>query len=669
MLPQDIIVADEQDLQARLRKISPWRVIPGVKTFESWRTVPEWYATRDQWLKRGRKVRPKEKPTARWISTVERDSDNMLAGLPVWLDDDDLTLLIEREIPLYHADQTQAVNLQPRTLACLGYEGIFFEPAAKNSFVWWNPEKENPDPGKIGDWETASAWESAQKCWQKGYLTRQLVRQHVNGKKIIGVKAGGKTRHVWIDHDFHGRDRTVFLAQAEVLLNAFHGWGTWHYQVALDDIDGMHYILTFDTLHDLDRATATLRKTLRELDRRHPELAEKAHAAGMRTLGELEIMPNLGEGCRLPLCRGYQMLLDKPLPMVAYRGRQVQDVIGYMAWLNDPERKYMAKEEILDLLWMKLAPAYKGADCHVGKKAANKMPASSIGSMKHCCRQKTTGFWLGTFNPPSSLNAFIMVTARIFVFEAVSQHRAVALLKEYVRAIPSSGWGCSSRLVAQDFRKIDKAIRQKVKRAYSGNGGQGNIELSNEKLEKAVACWQAAGFKLSDKSTWDACWNSFAAVADFAWTEQDLHDIDVYLGPVLGKKHRHLAANVATGMAKMAAVKHASENGMDYGYWEMFLRDEYGVSCGNRKKMAAILKAAKDLGIIAVHSKAIWFSDGRKGFATVYRPGDRVASRIVLSRSAPSDEGGPEGPPRYSPLLTPVGLPTLPQVVPTAEDM
>jgi hypothetical protein len=62
-------------------------------------------------MKRGRKVRPKEKPTARWISTVERDSDNMLAGLPVWLDDDDLTLLIEREIPLYHADQTQAVNL------------------------------------------------------------------------------------------------------------------------------------------------------------------------------------------------------------------------------------------------------------------------------------------------------------------------------------------------------------------------------------------------------------------------------------------------------------------------------------------------------------------------------------------------------------------------------
>jgi hypothetical protein len=82
----------------------------------------------------------------------------------------------------------------------------------------------------------------------------------------------------------------------------------------------------------------------------------------------------------------------------------------------------------------------------------------------------------------------------------------------------------------------------------------------------------------------------------------------------------------------MAAVKYASENGIDYSYWQLFFADEYGIKCGNRNKVARILQAGKDLELIAVHSKAIWFPDGRKGFATVYCPGDRVATRIALTR-------------------------------------
>ena len=300
--------------------------------------------------------------------------------------------------------------------------------------------------------------------------------------------------------------------------------------------------------------------------------------------------------------------------------------VSYMEWLNNPERKHMPKEEILDLLWYKLAPSHRVVPHKEQKYSTPTNDATfTIGSLRHCCRQKTTGFWRGTFHPQGSLNTFIMVTARIFNFEGVSQKYAVDLLKQYVRDIPSSAWECSSRLVAQDFRKIDKDIQQKVKKAYDGNRGQSDIALSDSKLEKAVACWQSAGFRLSDKSTWDNCWNSFAVVPDVEWTEQDVHDIDVYLGPLLGKRHSHLAVKVANGMAKVAAVKHASENGIDYTYWQEFLSDEFGINCGNRNKMAAILKGAKELGILAIHSKAIWNSDGRDGFATVYRPGDRFA--------------------------------------------
>jgi hypothetical protein len=399
------------------------------------------------------------------------------------------------------------------------------------------------------------------------------------------------------DYGTWTEDEWFALMQAEVLLDAFHGWGTWHYQVALDDIDGMHYILTFNRAYDLGQATAKARKCLKELDRRHPDLGKQAIAAGMPTFANMEIKPSVTVGCRLPLCRGYQMLLDRPLAD--------QDVVAYMEWLNDPKRKYMPKEEILDLLWYKLAPSHKAVP-QKQQKCSIPDGKFTIGSLRHCCRQKTTGFWRGTFNPQGSLNSFMIVTARIFNFEGVPQEQAVDLLKQFVREIPGSAWECSSRLVAQDFRKIDKDIVQKAKKAYDGNRGQSDIALSDSKLEKAVACWQSAGFRLSDKSTWDNCWNSFAAVPDVEWTEQDVHDIDVYLGPLLGKRQWHLAVKVANGMAKVAAVKHASENGIDYTYWQRFLSDEFGINCGNRNKMAAILKAARELGILAIHSKAIW---------------------------------------------------------------
>jgi hypothetical protein len=55
---------------------------------------------------------------------------------------------------------------------------------------------------------------------------------------------------------------------------------------------------------------------------------------------------------------------------------------------------------------------------------------ADIGSLKGCCRQKVVGFWRGTFNPPGSLNKFIMVSARILFFEGVAEQDAVELLKK-----------------------------------------------------------------------------------------------------------------------------------------------------------------------------------------------------------------------------------------------
>ena len=597
-----------------------------LRTFDHWRQVPESFATTTQWLKRGRKVQPNEKPTARWISTVEAAPGD--CG-EIWLDDPDLFLLVETEIPLYHIDQTKPVNLTARSVAYLGFEEIFYEAVRKDRHILRNE-----------DWMTIKARPGADFFWAMCLLTRQTVRQHVNGSKIIGVMATDKTRFVAIDHDFHGNDPTVFLEQAAVLLNHFHGWGTWHHQVKVGQITGMHHILTFDQPKNLKKVIAVVRKRLIQLDQQHPDLAARAKAAGMPTFSKMEVFPQPNKGFRLPLCQGYQMLLDRPLPMVEVRGQMVQDVVGYVNWLNDPSRSYMPKAEILALLSCNLGAGKEKikdqpmvTKQQAAKKTTNKQQPSEIGSLKGCCRQKTVGFWLGTFHPPGSLNKFIVVSARILFFEGVAEEDAVELLKKYVRDIPDDARDCSSRLLAEDWAAIDANIVDDVAAAYNGNSGQEDIEVSTDKLRMSVACWRKIGFKLSDKTTWGHSRRRPKGNLRVVWSDEDRKNIRCYLGPALGKKHAHLACEVAEGIVKLVARQHASENGMDYGYWAAFLNDQYGIACGNRNKVARIIRACEALGLVEVHCRAIWGQ--RRGFATVYRPGGLARNRNKEERKAP----------------------------------
>ncbi len=597
-----------------------------IRSFDHWRQVPKIYATKTQWLKRGRKVKPDEEPTARWISTVEATPGDFRE---VWLDDPDLLLLVETAIPLYHVDQTKPVNLAARSIAYLGYEEIFYEPARKDRHILRNE-----------DWLTIKARPGADFFWAMCLLTRQLVRQHINGSKIIGVMSTEKTRFVAVDHDFHGNDRDVFLEQAAVLLDHFHGWGTWHYQVKVGQITGMHCILTFDHPKNLKKVIAVVCKRLVQLDQQHPDLAARAKAAGMPTFAKMEVFPQANKGLRLPLCQGYQMLLDRPLPMVEVRGRMVQDVVGYVNWLNDPARKHMPKQEILDLLRQNLgAGKEKIKDKPVVSKqktAKNNIQMqqpSEIGSLKGCCRQKTVGFWSGTFNPPKSLNRFIVVSARILFFEGVAEDAAVELLKKYVRELPVDAQDCSSRLLAEDWLAIDTDIVNDVAKAYGGNSGQKDIDNSTDKLKTSVVCWQKSGFKLSDRSTWNRRARRPKGNLHVSWTDEDRDNIRRNLGPALGKKHAHLACEVAETIVKLVARQHASHNGMDYSYWATFLHNKHDIRCGNRNKMARIIRACKALGLIEVHRKAIWGE--RRGFATVYRPGELARNKNNKERNVP----------------------------------
>ena len=202
-----------------------------------------------------------------------------------------------------------------------------------------------------------------------------------------------------------------------------------------------------------------------------------------------------------------------------------------------------------------------------------------------------------------------------------------------MRELPVDARDCSQRLVDENWSTIDATIQYDVAKIYSDNAGQKDIEISNAKMKLAVACWQKIGFKLSNKTTWSHRARRPEGNLDVSWSDEDRKNISNYLGPALGKKHAHLACDVAEGIVKLVAKQHASENGMDYGYWAAFLKDQYGIACGNRNKVARIIRACEALGLVEVHCKAIWGQ--RRGFATIYRPGGLARNKNNKERNVP----------------------------------
>ena len=313
--------------------------------FQSWKEVSENFKTRTQWLKAGRRVGDGEQPQARVLYPRIVEA----SGFPYWDESvleqyDEFVLVTDPPTHLFHFDQTVAYNASSRTKAYEAFEEIFLRHSRKDSF---GRKTDSATGDELDDWVTITVFPNSQ---QFQFLNGQLIRQHVNQKQIVGVKGTERTRFLLLDLDYHGRDQAVFEAQAEVLLNALHGRGTWHFQVKRQDVTGLQMICVFAEPVDLQVVTEKLETILRELDQQNPELALKAKAVGMKTLAELEIYPDPNQSVRLPLCRDREMLLDKSLPLVTHRNQQVQDVEGYIRWIEDPNREYMPKEKVLDYL-------------------------------------------------------------------------------------------------------------------------------------------------------------------------------------------------------------------------------------------------------------------------------------------------------------------------------
>jgi len=217
-----------------------------VREFEGWKNIPPNFKTRNQWLRAGRRVTDAEKPTARVVYPQIVEGMWTFGPETVILEDrwDDFTVISDGSTPLFHLNQTVPYTAQERTRAYFAFEDIFLKYARRDV---WIRKTDLMTGEEEEDWFTESEWPFASKPHQRNRLTAALTRQHINQKQILGVKGSEWTRFVIIDLDFHGRNLMVFERQAEVLLNKFHGVGTWHYQVKRHDVTGIQFIYVFGT--------------------------------------------------------------------------------------------------------------------------------------------------------------------------------------------------------------------------------------------------------------------------------------------------------------------------------------------------------------------------------------------------------------------------------------
>lgn len=469
---------------------------PELPRLRTWEKPPE-LETRSRWERWNRRVRRGEKPTAILVYEVTRKKF-VGDGVPP----ETVTLL--REIGLFAIDQTKKFRPTPKTRAIRALANIFLRYSSSHFYLWHTE----------GEWKSCN-----------GRLSFERFREHLDQKTIYGVRGNGRwTRYGGIDLDLHNGDKDIFLEQLDVLLEEFHGRDGWHYQVADIDAMGVHLLQVLAERLDYELYRSGLRARLQALDLKYPALTQRAKNAGMKSLGNLEIFPNVGNGLRLVFCRGRTMLLDTPLPQILVKGKYAVDVERYIAWVDNPVA-YMPRKDVREYIVTRLVTRQVGA----GPVASNiaepsvitpKQPIRASSAVNTPVRNNVTGkyarliidFWSGKNTPQKSLNQNILLLANIAPFYFATREEAVTAIENMIDGFDDISF--SERLSSGNKDEISRVVRNAVKKAFTSS-------LSNQKLIATFDAWSQKGFNPFDKSTWFVTAGRMKLGAHFDWTQAD----------------------------------------------------------------------------------------------------------------------------------------------------
>lgn len=585
-------LAKRLERQKRLQQQENSPATQSLRTFESWSEVTKDFKTRKQWLRAGRRVGKQEAPSARVVCPELIFSGEEIPHEATILDEqDDFSIVTDQITTLFHESQTNAYTPKPRTKAYWEFEEIFLRYARKDSWI----RKTDKSGAEQEDWITEHENPFETNVHRSNRLSDQHIRQHINQKQIIGIKGGRFTRSVVIDLDFHGRDLELFERQAEILLDRFHGTGTWHYQVKRHDVTGLQLIQVFEKPRELETAVAEIRDILVQLDMENPDQSTAAKSCGMKSLANLEIYPtpNNGNGVRLPLCRDREMFLDAPLPLQKIGEREVQNVEAYIAWLTDPNRKYMPKEQILGYLHYHAyqAPRTRSKT----KPSSTSMEVSSKKRWKGNMRKLLYEFWVDGNHNDIPLNEHLVVIGRLAAAFGYSDKEICEGLERMVRSLPESARDCSSRLLSGAFKKIDRVIQSTAEYVCNPTGHQPMNKESKEIFAGALSNWQ--GFDPLNTKTWKVPIEKAFVAPN--WTDEQIRRLVAFFKKPLFVKDEVLIMRFINAIVQLTCVKEKEGNGWGTEYLMKWMKSNFPeIKCGNDQKRQNIIDCLKDEGII-----------------------------------------------------------------------
>lgn len=583
--------------------------IPRLHTWE----MPPDLDTRSRWEQHNRKILKGERPKAVLVLEVKRkkfcgDVTNDGKKSPP---SEIITKYLE--VGLYSFDQTKKFQPTLRTLAIRELRNIYLKYSSSEYYLWRFEEK----------------WHSCH-----GRLSGERFLDHLDQKAIYGVRGNSRfTRYGGIDLDWHKGDKSIFLEQLNILLDEFHGRDGWHYQVADQDAQGVHFLQVSPDTFEYDLYRSGLRARLQAIDRKHPHLANRAKDAGMKTLSDLEIFPNVINGLRLPFCIGRTMLLAGPLPKILLRGRQVVDVEKYIAWVNSPSA-YMSREDVYAFITSRLVARQdsgKRVVTNNEKPSANPIaqpkPRDSEStstirhSIKHQYATAIIAFWSGNDAPQKSLNRQILLLANVAPFYYDRPESAVTAIEDMIEGLDDVEF--SDRLSSGKRAEVSNVVKRNVKEAFSKS-------KSNPKLVATFEAWAKRGFNPFDKSTWANNVSGLKLGADFDWTPSDKSVLD-QIQAIL----RTCEIQTAAFVKELVRIVAGHDGELAITFVERLLV-KHGIKKGSNRdrKATKVMKLLRDHNWIVLLSECSWHprqSDKSQssGLARRYGLGEGLHHKLI----------------------------------------
>ena len=459
------------------------------RIFDGWTEVSQSYKTKSDWSLLRRSIKEKALPTAK-VKLLRLHRMESL-GIDVQR---------ERFFNLYHISQTREMRATALSTARLQ----FYERFAKHSdwqrlIRWTQGAYINTDDGSV--------WDSDIQKWgwrtYKEKLSLSKLADHEMGRDIYGIFGAESSYFLMIDIDLHNQPLDLFETRLQLLIERFHGRHRCHFQVSDSKVGGVHLILFSGKPGLLSNRHKWLLRQPSEIDDGDPS-GQFTRLTGAGRVFNIEVYPDHSHAVRLPLARGRTMLLDVPLQLISRRGRMVQDVVGYMNWLNQDRstRSYMSKDDAFKYVMERLdhTLAIPSSTEFESVRPKNRTVASggTLGpkdsgtSLKGQTRHAIIDYWQnGDGTGFCHLNSAILTTLQAIHAEGVDQEIAEAILSEYATDLPNKN--LSSRLTV-DPGSIRREIARQAKKIWSTD--------CNVKWQNTTQQWSSYGFKVSDKTTW-----------------------------------------------------------------------------------------------------------------------------------------------------------------------